>query len=342
VRAALQSRLRRARRAARRALWTRGLDVKRLDPQERWFLTALVDDTVPLPASAAELRPDSPRLAELRRAYEGAHPAVRVHSRWTDEGARSWLDLARFRGDNAYVWQYREDRRVSELKYLVYLQDVMARDQAGLIDTLGEDGAFGCWTFTWDGLPTVSRDLLDSVNELLFLDAELGVLSGARPRVLDIGAGYGRMAHRYVTAVPGVADYACTDAVPESTFLCEYYLRHREIWPPARAVPLTDVDALEPGSFDLAVNIHSFSECTLDAIGWWSAQLSRLEVPTLFLVPNEAKGFLSTEVDGRRLDYLPVLEAAGYRLARDVPAFAPAVRAALRMQDRYCLLELDR
>jgi SAM-dependent methyltransferase len=267
---------------------------------------------------------------------------VRVHSRWTDEGARSWLDLARFRGDNAYVWQYREDRRVSELKYLVYLQDVMARDQAGLIDTLGEDGAFGCWTFTWDGLPTVSRDLLDSVNELLFLDAELGVLSGARPRVLDIGAGYGRMAHRYVTAVPGVADYACTDAVPESTFLCEYYLRHREIWPPARAVPLTDVDALEPGSFDLAVNIHSFSECTLDAIGWWSAQLSRLEVPTLFLVPNEAKGFLSTEVDGRRLDYLPVLEAAGYRLARDVPAFAPAVRAALRMQDRYCLLELDR
>lgn len=331
--------LRRARRSAKRALLARGLQVERLSPDERRFLTALVDDTVPLPPSAAELRSDAPRLVALRTAYDQADPAVRVHSRWTDDVITPWLDFRYFRGDNAYVWQYREGRRISELKYLVYLQDVLARDTSGLLERLDEDGAFGCWTFEFEGLPRCSRDLLDSVSELLFLDAELGVLAGERRRVLDIGAGYGRMAHRYVTAVPTTTDYCCVDAIPESTFLCEYYLRHRDITPPARVVPLTEVDSLVPGSFDLAMNIHSWSECTIAAIEWWVGHLARLDVPALFVVPNEDEGFLSLEVDKRRIDYLPVLERAGYHLTRDVPAFSPAVRAALDMRDRYCLFE---
>lgn len=331
--------LRRARTAAKRALLARGVHVERLSPQDRRFLTALVDDRVPLPASASGLSADAPRLVELRAAYEQVDPAVRVHSRWTDDVITPWLDFGYFRGDNAYVWQYRESRRISELKYLVYLQDVLARDTPHLLDVLEEDGAFGCWTFEFEGLPRCSRDLLDSVSELLFLHTELGVLDGTRPRVLDVGAGYGRMAHRYVTAVPATTDYCCVDAIPESTFLCEYYVAHRGIAPPARVVPLTDVGSLTPGAFDLAMNIHSWSECTLAAIEWWVGHLARLEVPTLFVVPNEADGFLSLEVDARRLDYLPVLAAAGYHLVRDVPAFSPAVRTALDMRDRYCLFE---
>lgn len=335
----MTSGLRRARRAAKRALLARGVHVERLSDQDRRFVTALVDESVPLPESAAELRPDAPRLEELRRAYEGADPAVRVHSRWTDDVITPWLDFAYFRGDNAYVWQYREGRRISELKYLVYLQDVLARDAPGLLDQLHEDGEFGCWTFQFEGLPRCSRDLLDSVNELLFLHEHLAVLDGSRPRVLDIGAGYGRMGHRYATAVPATVDYCCVDAIAESTYLSEYYLQHRGVVPPARVVPLTEVDALVPGAFDLAMNIHSWSECTLAAISWWTHHLARLEVPALFVVPNEPAGFLSLEVDGRRLDYLPVLDAAGYRPVVDEPAFSPAVRSALGMHDRYCLFE---
>ena len=331
--------LRRARTRLKRALLARGVQVERLSETDRRYLTALVDDSVPLPSSAAELRSDAPRLLELRAAYAEVDPAVRVHSRWTDEGFSTWLDLAHFRGDNAYVWQYRESRRVTELKYLVYLQDVSARDRTGLLERLGEDGAFGCWTFDFEGFPPCSRDLLDSVSELLFLDAELGVLAGSRPRVLDIGAGYGRMAHRFVSAVEATVDYCCVDAIAESTFLSEYYVRHRKVAPPARVVPLTEVASLEPGAFDLAMNIHSWSECTLDAITWWVDLLVHLQVPTLFIVPNEDEGFASLEVDGRRLDYLPVLERAGYGLTRDVPAFSPAVRSALQMRDRYCLFE---
>jgi SAM-dependent methyltransferase len=320
-------------------LLARGIKVERMSPDDLRFLTALVDDTVPLPPSAAELRSDAPRLAELRKAYAEVDPAVRVHSRWTDDVISPWLDLAYFRGDNAYIWQYREGRRVSELKYLVYLQDLLARDEPGLLQVLEEDGAFGCWTYEVEGLPRCSRDLLDSVSELLFLERELGVLAGNRPRVLDIGAGYGRLAHRYVTAVPGTVDYCCVDAIPESTFLSEYYLRHRAVAPPARVVPLTEVGSLAPGSFDLAMNVHSWSECTLAAIEWWVDHLARIGVPTLFVVPNEDEGFASLEVDRTRRDYLPLLAAAGYHLTRDIPAYPPAVRAAVGMRDRYCLFE---
>jgi SAM-dependent methyltransferase len=331
--------LRRARRKVKDTLLSRGVHVERISDDDRWFRTALFDDRRPLPASASELSPESPRLRELRAAYARADPAVRVHSQWSQEIVSSWLDLRYFRGDNAFVWHYRESRRLSELKYLVYVQDVVARDTPGLLEALGEDGAFGCWTYEFDDLPTVSRDLLDSVNELLFLDAELGVLGGSQPRVLDIGAGYGRMAHRYVSAVPATADYCCVDAIAESTFLSEYYLRHRELAPPARVVPLTEVTDLQPGAFDLAMNIHSWSECPLEAIEWWVAQLDRLRVPTLFVVPNEADGFASREVDGSRRDFLPALERAGYELVRDVQAHPPAVRAALGVEDRHCLFE---
>lgn len=334
------SRLRRWRRKARRALLDRGVLVERLSDVDRWYLTALVDDRQPLPPSAERLRNDAPRLQELRRSYRTADPAVRVHSQWTDDELDRWLDLAYFRGDNHFVWHYREGRRISELKYLVYLQDVLQRDEHGLLDRLTEDGAFGCWTYDFEGMPTSSRDLLDSVNELLYLHDRLAVLDGTAPRILDIGAGYGRMAHRYVSAIPSTEDYCCVDAIAESTFLCEYYLEHRDVAPPARAVPLVDVPDLEPGTFDLAINIHSWSECTLDAIEWWVGQLVRLEVPRIFLVPNESSGFLSREPDGSRRDFLPVLEAGGFRLVHEEPAFtSPAVRHAMGVHDRHCLFE---
>jgi len=268
---------------------------------------------------------------------------VRTHSRWTSERLDSWLDLTRFRGDNAYIWHYREGRRISELKFLVFAQDVRRRDRTGLLDRLGEDGAFGCWTYAFGGLPRLSRDLLDSVNELLFLDEALGVLNGSAPRVLDIGAGYGRLAHRYVGACAGVTDYACTDAIATSTFVCEHYLGHRQLAPVARAVPLTEVGDLEPGSFDLAVNVHSWSECPIESIRWWLDHVAQLEVPHLFVVPNEREGFTSLEADGAQLDYRPAIEASGYRLVSDEPAFAdPAVRAALGVHDRHTLFERAR
>ena len=101
-------------------------------------------------------------------------------------------------------------------------------------------------------------------------------------------------------------------AIPESTFVSEYYLRHRGCAPPARVVRLDEVEReLRPGDFDLAVNVHSFSECPLAAIEWWVAQLARLEVPRLLVIPNEPDGLLSLEADGRREDFVKKAVAAG-------------------------------
>ena len=311
-------------------------------PEDRRYLEKLYDDSVPLPDGAErELSPDNPRLRELREAYEALDLPVRVPSRWDDKAVGEFLDLRWFRGDTLIYWHYRELPRITALKYFVFARYVRDRDDAGLLDKLLEDGAFGCWTFSYPGHGRVSRDLLDSANELLFLERELALSRRDRFSVIDIGAGYGRLAHRMCEAYPQVADYCCVDAIPESTFVSDYYLRHRGIVPPARVVPLHRFEAeAEPGSFDLAVNIHSWPECTYDAVEWWIAQLERLRVPRLIVVPNEPTELLTLESGGERRDFLPLLDGAGYRLAKREPVIDdPAVRELMRVEDHFHLFE---
>jgi hypothetical protein len=309
----------------------------------RSFNPQLHSDLDSLPVEAAEyLREGNQRLVDLRRQYDLLEWPVCTHSRWKGEVVSQWLNLQYFRGDNIYVWNYRsDDDEVTRLRFFVFLRYVVEQDSRGLLTSLGEDGAFGCWKYEFPGYPPCSRDLLDSVNELLFLDRSLSIFGATSLRILDIGAGYGRLAYRSSQALPGLLSYCCVDAVPESTFISEYYLGSRGVSPPARVIELNRVVDLEPGEFDLAINVHSFSECPLSAIEWWMELLSRLQVPHLFVVPNESNGFLSLEVDGSRLDYLSVIQSYGYQLAIDEPVFDdPAVRAILDVRDRFCLFEL--
>ncbi|MBI2382591.1 MAG: putative sugar O-methyltransferase [Gammaproteobacteria bacterium] len=314
-----------------------------LSPEERRYLTSPCDIRSPLPAGAVdELRDTNPRLQRLRETHAGAgHPAV-THSRWRSDFVRSRLNLLYFRGESPIVWHYRELPRATRLKFFIYLNYLRERDPRRLLQTLEEDGAFGCWTFEYPGYRRVSRDLLDSVNELNFLDRRFGLYERQGLRVLDIGAGYGRLAHRMIAAVPGLADYCCVDAVPESSFLCEYYLRYRGCTPPARVVTLHRVATeLQPGSFDLAINIHSFSECTLQSVEWWIGQLQRLRVRHLLIVPNDPTDLLTTEVDKTRKDFLPALEGAGYQLVHREPCFDDAaVRGLMQVDDHFHLFRL--
>jgi SAM-dependent methyltransferase len=315
-------------------------ELLQLSDEDRRSLSRLYDDSVPLPAGAeAELTPSNPRLRELRQAYERFDAPVTTVSRWHAGAVESFLDLRHFRGETLFVWHYRELPRVTELKYFVLAGYVRERDGLGLLDRLEEDGAFGCFTFEYEGHGRFSRDLLESVNELGFLERHLRLSEQGSLSVLDIGAGYGRLAHRFCSAFDDVQDYCCVDAIPESTFLSEWYLRHRGVSPPARVVPLTEIDdRLEPGSFDLALNIHSFSECTLEAIRWWVERLDRLEVPRLLVIPNEPTELLSLERDGSRRDFLPLLEAAGFRLEHREPVLdEPAVRRLVDLHDQFHL-----
>ena len=315
-------------------------DLVRITDEDRRYLTTLHDERAPLPPGAAEeLSRDNPRLLDLRRRYAALDLPALAASRWSDEAVQDFLDLRFFRGETLITWHYRELPRISALKFFVLAQHVAGRDTLGLLDRLTEDGAFGCWTYTYAGHPPYSRDLLESACELLFLERRLGVSRRSRLGVLDIGAGYGRLAHRLAEAFGPVVDVRCVDAVPESTFLAEYYLRHRGVDDRAQVVPLDRVaDELEPGTFDLATNIHSFSEMPYEAVAWWVSELERLEVPRLLVVPNEPDELLTLEADGTRRDFAPLLHAAGFALEHREPVIDdPAVRELLPLADHFHL-----
>ena len=321
----------------------RGVLVSRADAEAlRYLLPSHSDDVALPPQAAAELRADHPRLEALRRAYRDLDCPAAVPTQWSDAFLSGNLTLEWFRGDNAYVWQLRTHRDSARTRTYLALLDVETRDHLGLLETLDEDGLFGAYTFTFGGRRPVSRDLLDSVNEINYLDEQIGLSRVEAASVLDIGAGYGRLAHRMVEALPDLARYDCTDAVAESTFLCDFYTRFRGVDPTARVVPLTDVAG--PGSagladsYTVAVNVHSFSECSLAAIRWWLDRLAEREVPWLLVVPNTPGRLLSTEADGSRADFLPAVLAAGYELADRRPVYASdEMREMIGVHDEFLL-----
>ncbi|MBU6392782.1 MAG: putative sugar O-methyltransferase, partial [Planctomycetes bacterium] len=214
-------------------------------------------------AKSAELylQRTNPKLKTLQERYASLSIPPIDHSEWTSSYVNSNIDLRFFRGDNAYVYQYRDGNR--EVNYVVtyyYLQKI---DELRLLQKLDEDGLFGAYTFNVNGR-TVSRDLLDSIAEVSFLERHLAISRVTRLNILDIGAGYGRLAHRMTQALPNIGRYICVDAVAESTFISEYYLRFRGVAERAAVIPIFDVDdALANNPINLAMNVHSFSECTL-------------------------------------------------------------------------------
>jgi len=268
----------------------------------------------PLPAGAAEvLRGDNPRLQELQSRYRD-HPAAPVM--WSQEFLEDQLDLSAFRGDNAYVWQVRKNTEAAQYALTAYYLE--RNDELGLLDTLTEDGLFGAFTFDFDGR-IVSRDLLDSVVELNYLHQRID-LHRKKVRVLDIGAGYGRLASRATEAFPTV-EFVCTDAVAQSTFLSEYYLDYRGT-ERAKVVPLDEIEsAIAATPFDLAVNIHSFSEAPAAAISWWIDLLAASPVQRLLVVPNSGQDLLSTEAGEERIDFKPIIEDRGFKLAAVTPKY---------------------
>jgi SAM-dependent methyltransferase len=318
-----------------------GYRLARLTPEERSSLKGIPGGNSGLPGPADTLRADNPRLRELRHRYASLRSPMADRSLWSPRFLRRELDLSRFRDDNPYVWQYRFTPENLRRKHYLFAHYIAQRDPRGLLGTLIEDGAFGCHTFEFEAMPKVSRDLLDSINEIYFLDRVGNILGETGLQVLDIGAGYGRLAHRMAAAASGLERYYCVDAIPESTFLSEFYLQYRQCEPKTRVVPL---DELEPGLRDakisLAVNIHSFSEMPYDAIAGWLRLLADLAVPRLLIVPNDGTRLLSYDPGHRRRDFLPLLRSMGYRLVLEEPTFATAdFRNWVGNEDRFFYFE---
>lgn len=330
-------------RRTQAALARRGYLVTRIDEEGRRYFEVSHDSDVPLPPGAeSHLRADNPRLTELREAYNELDYPAAVPTQWSDDFLKKNLSLAWFRGDNAYVWQLRLFTSSARTRNYLALLDIQARDRLGLLDKLDEDGLFGAYTFTFGERTAVSRDLLDSVNEISYLDAQMGLGSLEAPTVLDIGAGYGRLAHRMTAGLPNLAGYDCTDGVAVSTFLCEYYTGFRQLGDKVRVIPLSEIEKLAD-SYTVAVNVHSFSECSHDAIRWWLDRIAERDIEWLLIVPNTQGDLLSTEIDGTREDFMPDVLAAGYELADHRPVYeSDELREMIDLHDEFFLFRRSR
>jgi hypothetical protein len=274
-------------------------------------------------ADRATLRATNPDLLALRQRYAGLPDTLGTSSVWRP-GHVTAEDLLYFRGDNGYVWQF-QDNNTPEKYLLTYLY-LVTTDTLGLLDVLTEDGDYGVFTFPTgdtdkDGTQRfVSRDVLDSACELLFLERTLQISHRPGLKVLDIGAGYGRLAYRAVTALDNIDTYFCIDAIPESTFVSSYYLSRKGAIR-TRVVAFDDQQDLVAGTINLAINIHSFSECAIEAVDYWVSRCAELEVEYLFIVPDlSAEGGKALRlVNGT--DFTPLLAQYGYELCHAEPKY---------------------
>jgi putative sugar O-methyltransferase len=293
-------------------------------------------------AKCAYLSPDNPRLRQLEEAYASVEGPVTKPTVWSAEHVRA-IDLQRFRADDAYLWQ-RRGRDMNSMSFALAYYYLKAADRLNLFEHLSEDQAFGVSFFEIIEDRPVTRDLLDSVAELNFLERHLTISQRAPMVVLDIGAGYGRLAYRTVAALPSIERYLCTDAVPVSTFICEHYLRYRGVDARVQVIPLHEIrTTLARYPVDLAINVHSFSECRLEAIAWWITLLRERNVPHLMVVPNlvAADGVTMLTIEGE--DFSRVLTEHGYRLvARDPKYLDPVVQKYGPTPAFHFLFELRR
>ena len=139
--------------------------------------------------------------------------------------------------------------------------------------TLGEE--YGATVIETQKMGRVTRMWVDAMCEVNFLHKYLQL---DELHVLDIGAGYGRLA-AYMEGL--VNTYTCTDVVPISLFICEYFcMKH------APGVMVRKPEALN-WPYDLAINIHSWSEASLKSVAEWLALLKKHDTEYLFTVPHD-------------------------------------------------------
>lgn len=151
--------------------------------------------------AASYLKPENERLLDLKTRYATFSKEATAPLHWTDSHVKA-EEIFRFRGDNAYLWQLR-GTNMDAGAYALAAYYVQSIDHLGLLDRLEEDGLFGACTFEIGGR-RVSRDLLDSIIEIYFLEKHLQLSTRNDFKVVDIGASYGRLAHRMLTGLPNV------------------------------------------------------------------------------------------------------------------------------------------
>ena len=138
--------------------------------------------------------------------------------------------------------------------------------------------------------------------------------------MLDIGAGYGRLAHRMTRRLPQRCATTAASTRSPSRRSCASTTCATAASPRRRAScrSTSSTPSSAPGAFDLAVNIHSFSECTLAAIEWWVERARAARgAATCSSCPTSPTELLSARARRQRGGTsCPLLERRGLRARR--------------------------
>lgn len=193
---------------------------------------------------------------------------------WQEWQARVQAALPNFAANPIYV----EQDSVPTERFVALAEQVW---QMSPFDPNGKtrDREFGARVVNTP-LGDVTRMWLEGCVEINFLAHNL--LGLPMMRTLDIGAGYGRLA---VMLQPFVKSMTCVDAVPVSTELCEGYCRRFQPDVEVLSLPAF-VEMMPRRQFDLAINIHSWNECTIEQVEKWLEALKTMGVPYLFTVSH--------------------------------------------------------
>jgi len=247
------------------------------------------------PEFATELKNLEDKYQRLRLSHNGGV--------WAKNHLKNF-DLNKFRGDNIYVWQ---TRLYSEINYFISYLYALSVDAMGLKEKFREVDSYGVESYKFQG-KAVSRDLIDSIIEINYLEELLHLSNIPNLQIIDIGAGYGRLAFRLVEAYP-LVEVACVDAIPLSTCISRIYLKDYIESKRIQVYQLDELNLIAKNKINLAVNIHSFSEMSLQSIAGWIEFLVEKEIEYLFIVPN---GSHLTLNDGT--DFSCLLTDAGFKV----------------------------
>ena len=203
-----------------------------------------------------------------------------------------------------------------------YYSTLKREDPEGLLDRLEEPERGGNDVVTIAG-KRYSSDLLQSIDEYYAITRDLPVVPGKKRIVMELGAGYGRLAWVFLKARPDVT-YVIVD-LPHSLFVAEEYLtaelpdlaiaRYAE-GRDRHGFGRTDLELkrlwlLQPWqlgrvgtcSIDVFANIYSLQEMTHENVDAYMCEIARLTTLRLFLKQHFVENNQFDGIAMRREDY---------------------------------------
>jgi len=210
-------------------------------------------------------------------------PELAMWKAWQEKVKAS---LPNFCADTIYV----EQMSPPESEFKEVLESLGERIKADPVAQV-RDYQYGARVVDIPGFGPVTRMWLDAQVEIDFLrrgGPKEWMLGNPKPSVFEIGGGYGRLA---VELAPLIGEYLMVDPVPISVQLARVYTQRHAARDPLNIMVanISQYRELKPelvGQFDLAINIHSWNECSIQNIAAWVNELRGLKVSYLFTVSH--------------------------------------------------------